>query len=52
MDPDHVYNFTACTLLYSEAMWDKLLESKYDDIIYIPMSSGLEQLFPNCLYAL
>ena len=40
MDKDHVTTSQpAPTDL--ETMWDKLLESKYDDIIYIPMSSGL-----------
>lgn len=42
MDKDHVTTSQpAPTDL--ETMWDKLLESKYDDIIYIPMSSGLSR---------
>lgn len=44
MDKDHVTTSQpAPTDL--ETMWDKLLESKYDDIIYIPMSSGLSSSY-------
>ena len=44
MDKDHVTTSQpAPTDL--ETMWDKLLESKYDDIIYIPTSSGLSSSY-------